>query len=254
MSESQGAPATTSSESENNAAVNQAVVCLQKDPARTKYILVFFYLTFAFLAAIGAVVLLFVLFPSSRQETPKEFEVLTLPGANTDCNTKPDPDSLQFCVILQGCADTPLTPGGRCGLGSGSVFYTGMAFICVNPSNKKRIIGSSGIFNRNMTTYSLTCAGAQAGTSLCLTPALPKSALSCEMFWPTLRAVITRNTSSTGFILDPSGSFQIQGAVDSDPNIWFNMCGFCSYARFVEMYAFLSTCVCERFVFKMPIT
>ena len=68
----------------------------------------FFYLTFAFLAVIGAVVLQFVFNPSARATDPdkNEFEVLTLPGSNTNCNVRPDPDTLQFCVMTWGCKDT----------------------------------------------------------------------------------------------------------------------------------------------------
>lgn len=223
----------------STAAENKAVASMKEDLWRAKWVVLFFYLTFAFLAVIGAVVLQFVLNPSTRDalNTDRDqFEVLTLPGANTNCNVRPDPDTLQFCVMTWGCANTPETPGGRCGLGAGSVFYTGMASICVNPSNRKRILGSSGIFSRNITTYTLSCAGRHAGTSSCLNPVLPKSSLSCALFWPTLRAVISQNVPSSRNITDPSGSFQIQGAVNRDPNVWFNMCGFCSFANYVEIY------------------
>jgi hypothetical protein len=218
---------------------NKAVVLMREDSSRPKYVVLFFYLTFAFLAVIGAVVLQFVFNPSARATDPdkNEFEVLTLPGSNTNCNVRPDPDTLQFCVMTWGCKDTPETPGGRCGLGAGSVFYTGNAFICVSPSNKKRILGASGVFSRQIRTFSLSCAGQHTGTSSCLNQVLPKSSLSCELFWPTLRSVISQNIPSSRNITDPSGSFQIQGAVDSDSKIWFNMCGFCSLATYVEMCA-----------------
>jgi hypothetical protein len=224
--------------SDSPARDNTAIACMKEDVRRPQTVVLLFYLTFAVLAIIGGVVLQFLLTPSpSRLPSPNDnsFEVLTLPGSNTNCNVRPDPDALQFCVMTWGCRDTPQTPGGRCGLGSGSVFYTGNAFICITPTDKKRILGASGVYTRSITTYSLTCAGQQAGTSSCLTPVLPKNDLSCSLFWPTLRSVISQNIPSTSNITDSSGSFQIQGAVVNDPNVWFNMCGFCSLAQWVEM-------------------
>ena len=218
---------------------NKAVVIMKEDKSRPFYVVVFFYLTFAFLAVIGAVVLQFVFNPSdpTANADKTEFEVLTLPGSNTNCNVRPDPDTLQFCVMTWGCKDTPETPGGRCGLGEGSVFYTGNAFICISPFTKKRILAASGVFSRKIRTFSLSCAGQHTNTSSCLNQVLPKSSLSCELFWPTLRSVISQKIPSSSNITDPSGSFQIQGAVESDPKIWFNMCGFCSLANYVKMYA-----------------
>ena len=239
--------ATPTSDTPGSAAADNTAVALMKvDPSRPKQVVGFFYTTFAVLAIIGGVVLQFVLNSSpDRIANNIAYEVLTLPGSNTNCQVRPDPDALQFCVMLWGCDDTPETPGGRCGLGPGSVFYTGNAALCVtpsadNPSKKSRIVGASGVYSRNITTYSLTCAGLLAGTSSCLNQSLPKSDVSCELFWPTLRSVITQNIPSSGNITDHSGSFQIQGAVRNDPNIWFHMCGFCSLSLWVEMYAFQS--------------
>jgi hypothetical protein len=99
-------------------------------------------------------------------------EVLVLPVSNKDCAKKPDVDSLEFCIVMQGCPDTPATPGGRCGFepavvsgSEASVFYNGMTSnedrtgICQREDNRKRIIASSGAYSRSITTYSVTCVG-----------------------------------------------------------------------------------------------
>ena len=99
------------------------------------------------------------------------YEVLVLPGSNKDCSKKPDVDSLEFCVVMFGCPDTPETPGGRCGFergvkgGQGSVFRDGMEThvdrtgICQREDNRKRIIAAAGVYSRSITTYSVTCVG-----------------------------------------------------------------------------------------------
>ena len=99
-------------------------------------------------------------------------EVLVLPGSNKDCSKKPDVDSLEFCVVMQGCPDTPETPGGRCGFKppdaygtEGSVFWDGMenvvhsTGICQREDDRKRIIAAAGVYSRSITTYSVTCVG-----------------------------------------------------------------------------------------------
>jgi hypothetical protein len=98
-------------------------------------------------------------------------EVLVLPDSNKDCSKKPDVDSLEFCVVMQGCPDTPETPGGRCGFEpgvygrEGSVFRDGVenvldrTGICQREDNRKRIIAAAGVYSRSITTYSVTCVG-----------------------------------------------------------------------------------------------
>jgi hypothetical protein len=103
--------------------------------------------------------------------TYSSYEVLVLPGSNKDCSKKPDVDSLEFCVVMQGCPDTPETPDGRCGFEpgvkgrQGSVFRDGMenvvdrTGICQREDNRKRIIAAAGVYSRSITTYSVTCVG-----------------------------------------------------------------------------------------------
>jgi hypothetical protein len=98
-------------------------------------------------------------------------EVLVLPDSNKDCSKKPGVDSLEFCVVMQGCDDTPETPGGRCGFEpgvygrEGSVFRDGVenvvdrTGICQREDNRKRIIAAAGVYSRSITTYSVTCLG-----------------------------------------------------------------------------------------------
>ena len=174
--------------------------------------------------------------PSSQflRQPDQAFDVLALPGANTDCKVSPNRDALQFCVVTY-CYPTRGAPWSRCGL---SVFNTGddgMSWwngICIDPSNNnKRIIGASGVYSRNVTSYSLSCAD---GTSQCIDQALPKTNRSCELFWPLLQKVIKDNIPSSSYLTDPSGSFLIRGAEIRDQNMWFNMCGFCSSANSVK--------------------
>jgi hypothetical protein len=214
---------------------NKALAALKQ--AHLKYVVTFFYVTFVFLISIGAAVLSFVVThnaPDASASLQTNFEVLVLPGANRDCGVRPDPAALQFCVILQNCKDSPLTPEGRCGLGPGSVFYNGNGFICVN-SEKQRIVGSAGVYSRKISTYQVSCSNRSDSTS-CLNRLLPKSDFSCELLWPTLLSVIDNKLTSSSYVQDPSGSFNIYGPNTNDPDIWFNMCGFCSFAEEVKMY------------------
>jgi hypothetical protein len=221
--------ASVTAADESTHASSKAVAMLEQNRVHHFVMVLLFFCTSVILLYYGlSIVVNFHLSGSHMIDQGRFFEVLTLPGSNTDCNARPEYDSLQFCVMTYGCSDSPATPKGRCGL---SVFWNGLSALCVNPSNKKRIVGASGVYSRNIATYELTCVG--NGTS-CLEQALPKSANSCDMFWPTLRSVVSKNIPNSKSITDPTESFQIRGAVPEDSGIWFNMCGFCSFATEVK--------------------
>jgi hypothetical protein len=227
--------ASVTAADESTPASSKAVAMLEQNRLHHFVVVLLFFCTSVTLLYYGLSIVFILpdivlgsLSGSHQIDQGRFFEVLTLPGSNTDCNSRPEYDSLQFCVMTYGCSDSPATPKGRCGL---SVFWNGLSALCVKPSNKKRIVGASGVYSRNIATYKLTCVG--NGTS-CLEKALPKSADSCEMFWPTLRSVVSKNIPNSRSITDPTESFQIQGAVPEDSGIWFNMCGFCSFATEVK--------------------
>jgi hypothetical protein len=230
------------------------------------------------------------------------YEVLVLPDSNKDCSKKPNVDSLELCVVMQGCPDTPETPGGRCGFEpgvkgrQGSVFMDGVenvmdrTGICQREDNRKRIIAAAGVYSRSITTYSVTCVGPECNfwktktIGFNMTCALniyfdffnntwkskniteernpytecsyfesrptawskAQDGLStCQLFWPTLKEVIRQKIPSNSSITDEysqylGGTFAISGAKKNDRDVWFNMCGFCSYVREAQLYAFRS--------------
>jgi hypothetical protein len=179
------------------------------------------------------------------------YEVLTMPDSNTDCRGDFNPSITNFCIVRWGCEDRPWSPGGRCGLFQPTANEQALQLVCSNPSNQKRIIGSSGVFTRRITTYKVNITSA-SGT---LRPL--KQPYNCQDFWPVLQQVINTKTPSTSWVSQGwPYQYAIQGPVEKDPNVWFNMCGFCPFTTLIRMYApqsrsRFSTCI---FVKMSPLT
>jgi len=160
--------------------------------------------------------------------TVNAYEVVTMPDSNTNCHSYYDTIT-NFCVVRWGCKDEPWSPGGRCGLFKPTVNEEALQLMCSSPSNQKRIIGSSGVFTRRIATYKLNITSA-TDTRFPL-----KKPYDCEYFWPVLLQVINEKTPSTRWIQDGFNQYAIRGVVEQDPDVWFNMCGFCSFASQIRM-------------------
>jgi hypothetical protein len=175
----------------------------------------------------------------------QHFEVLVLPNSNTKC-TEADllNDDLeapaQYCVVY-ACSNNR-----RCGLGgfSESRMSSKEGRMCFLPNeatlhsgeNSPQIYGVTSSYRKRITTYKLTCEAGGSSTA-CLQYDKEKFPSLCSSFWPTLESVISKDIQSPGSMLDPTGSYRIQGAYDDDPNIWFNMCGFCSFFPSLQLCA-----------------
>lgn len=149
------------------------------------------------------------------------FEVLTMPGYNTDCHSRPDPNILNFCVTTWGCTPGPQNPDGRCGL---STFSTGSQSICVNRFQGDRIYAATGLYTKYISHYDLTCLD---GSVNCIPLPQTYAAGNCDQFWPAFRSYLQSGTAPSTL----GKNYSISLSTAQDDLLVGQMCGFCLYRQ-----------------------